>query len=475
MRLARLIRAKTGLRVAVYIDDFLLGGSSEEVRRGLETVKALFRRLGVVTSPDKEVGPATRVPFLGFEWDAAAKRVCVPQSRRAEYRRAVANLLRHAQSAAVWRRTVGRLLFLREAVGPTTRHVRSLIWAAGRRRGLVEAVGEARDDLLWWRRALAGPLELSLQTAPVSAALATDASDTGLGAVLQLAEDGPLGAPRAREMALADASGAHTNAREIVAALRAPERHQDTLAGRRVAWYTDSMTARAAVARQGTQRLSAGAWDAAKRVLDLAEQARIQLVPTHVPGRLNCAADSLSRPGQERSWLEDALARVTGAWGPLQEDPCGATREPTSLLEGLGWAARRTLLWPAPRDLPRTLALLGLVAARAPPEGPPALWPRCAVVVSPTWRGAGWWGDLERLRSSWMQLGRLPSPHLRPWAQRNGHWPEFTASLVPLRTPSGRPARAAPTRGPSGTSSAGRRRTAPSCPGGGGSGRPRAS
>ena len=186
--LARVIREKTGLKVVVYIDDFLLGGQSEEeLRSGLEAVKRLFTQLGVVSSEDKEVGPAGRVPFLGFEWDAGLKTVSVPQSRRSEYRRAVSNLLRHPQSRKVWKQTIGKLLFLREAVGPTLRHTRSLMWATQRRGKLLEASGEAREDLEWWKVALSGPLEMSLVLRPVEAAIATDASDTGLGAVLDVA------------------------------------------------------------------------------------------------------------------------------------------------------------------------------------------------------------------------------------------------------------------------------------------------
>ena len=40
---------------------------------------------------------------------------------------------------------------------------------------------------MWWKAALAGPLEMSLVMRPVEAAIATDASDIGLGAVLDAA------------------------------------------------------------------------------------------------------------------------------------------------------------------------------------------------------------------------------------------------------------------------------------------------
>ena len=466
--LARVIRMKTGLKVVVYIDDFLLGGQSEEeVKRGMQEIKKLFIQLGVKTSLDKEVGPARKIPFLGFEWDAGSKTVSVPLERRKEYRRGVRNLLRHAQRRAVWRTVIGKLLFLAEAVAPAMRHTRSLMWASAKRSKLIEALGEAKQDLEWWEQALSAPLEMPLILKPVSAAITTDASDTGLGFLVDMRRQGGIeggGLPpkdfiQFKGASAAQDSEAHINLKELEALLRVLECHGEQLRGQRVVWYTDSATARAAIAHQGSQRLSKETWNVAKSVLDRIQAEGIEVVPTHVPGRLNSAADNLSRPGQERSWMQEALTRITGEWGPLQEDPCGATRDPTSLLEGLSWSNKRALIWPEnTRDLPRILGLLGGI--RGPPlEGPPVLWPRLAVVVSPTWRGSAWWGDLEKLRVSWLQLGRLQSPHLKHWATRNGHWPEYTASLIPLRTPSGPPGQERHMNEPSKGSSSGRRLT----------------
>ena len=164
---------------------------------------------------------------------------------------------------------------------------------------------------MWWKAALAGPLEMSLVMRPVEAAIATDASDIGLGAVLDVAlphtgelfvdgESGERGA-QVKENLLARDPERHINEKELEALLRVLVRHGERLRRQKVVWYTDSTTARAAVARQGTQCLSKGTWEMAKAVLDRSREQGIELVPTHVPGRLNGAADGLSRPGQERS------------------------------------------------------------------------------------------------------------------------------------------------------------------------------
>lgn len=459
--LAREVRRRFGLQVAVYIDDFLIGAASrEELERGLQQVKDLFSRLGVVVATEKEVQPSKSVEFIGYLWDAERKVVAVPRERRAEYRRAVKNLLRHPQSRDTWRRVVGKLGFLREAVGPTMRHIRSLLHtiAARRHRGLIAAEGEARTDLEWWAERLASHTELSLRAAPVSGSITTDASDNGLGFLVSLGQSGhPERQVRFERAMQAAEPEAHINRKELEAVLRALEEHRQDLQGRRVVWYSDSTTALAAVRRQGTQRLSPAAWTVTKKVLDLAEEARISLLPRHVPGRLNGAADALSRLGEARSAWERALETITRRWGPLEEDPCGAVGDATSLLEGLSWATRRTLLWPRIDQLGEVVRHLGLCVAEHPPAEDPTLWTSMAVLVTPLWRGASWWPAVERWRADFVPLGRLGTGETEGWRRRNGHEPEWTASLLPLETRSGRPARPRSTEEPCSASSSGRR------------------
>ena len=231
----------------------------------------------------KEVRPAQEVEFMGFAWN---------RERRLEYRRAVKNLLRHGQTRATWRRVVGKLAFLREAVGPTMGHVRSLLHVVA---GHAEREGG-----------------LSLETVPVTGSIFTDASDGGLGYLIRLGGSDPAqdGAQtRFDESRSAASPGAHINRKETEAVLRALEDHREEPRGRRAVWYSDSTTALAAIRRQGTRELSKGAWETTKQVLDLAEREEICLVPLHVPGRLNGAADALSRPGDEGSAWERALER----------------------------------------------------------------------------------------------------------------------------------------------------------------------
>lgn len=449
--LAREIRKRFHLEAAVYIDDFLLGSQSrEELERGIGEVKGFFAELGVQVSEKKEIKPAQEVDFIGFRWNSARKTISVPRERRKEYRKAVKNLLRHGQTRETWRRVVGKLGFLREAVGPTMRHVRSLLHAVARRKGrgkLLEAQGEAREDLEWWLEKLNGEVELALDTIPVTGSIASDASDGKLGYLINIegeqtrrAEGGHF--ERSQDSRIPEA---HINRKEIEAILRALENHRETLRGRHLVWYTDSSTALAAIKRQGTQKLSKGTWEITKRVLDLAEKEGIRLLAKQVPGRLNGAADALSRLGEERRGWEQIIEEVTREWGPLQEDPCGATKEPTSLLESLEWADKRTLLLPKAQDVGEVMKYLALCAADTPQRGRPDTWERMAVLITPLWRGASWWPMLEKLRVAFLDLGRWSSEDTRRWQERNGRLPGWTASLIPLAGPCGRRGRGAST------------------------------
>lgn len=93
--LAGLIRRKTDLQVAVYIDDFLVGGSSKEaMEQGLVEIRRLLDELGVVLSTKKPITIEKEVEFLGFLWSAEKKSVGLTEERRREYRRVIKNLLR---------------------------------------------------------------------------------------------------------------------------------------------------------------------------------------------------------------------------------------------------------------------------------------------------------------------------------------------------------------------------------------------
>lgn len=431
---AGLIRKRTGLHIAVYIDDFLVGSDTkEQLESGLNTIRELFRDLGIVLSEKKEIVVAEQVEYLGFLWSAGRKAVGITEERRRQYRRIIKNLLRAPQPVVRWRSVVGKLIFLREAVGSALRHVRSILrFLRGRKDGArVSAPDEVREDLTWWLRVLEDRKELSLVNAEVTASIATDASDAAVGYVLEVGQEK---IERTLELRHRDAS---INARELEALLRCLENHGDLLQGRRALWYSDNVTARAAVLKQGTQAINQQTWEIAREILDILEAKNISLVPKHVPGSLNRGADALSRPGQEDDKWGKALEMITNAWGPLELDPCGFTRASTGPIEDTSWATKRTLLKPRTGKIADTLELLRLVMDTNEREDPPSFWTGCAVLITPTWEQAFWWNQLKAMRRDWISLGRMTDASMGAWEARNSHPPLWTASLIATRAPSG--------------------------------------
>lgn len=447
--LAGLLREKTGLYVAVYLDDSMVGANTKrELEVGLEQIRDLCEELGVVLSEEKGSGVTQRAEYLGFIWDAAAKTIGVSKERRKQYRREVNNLLRHGQTRKVWRKLIGRLLFLRQAVGPTLRHIRSLLHAVNASKGqkLVEGVGEAKMDLLWWKEQLEGTLELSISKEPATAVLTTDASDVAVGYVLDAQQRKYLDHGNEEKLeerihtvgsAPIEDRSSHINIKELEALKKALTEYKEELSGRRVIWYTDSVTARAAIARQGSQNLKGKIWDLTKELVDFTQKQKISILPKRVPGRMNLVADGLSRPDQQYEEWQKALAQLFTEWGPVDQDPCGVTQLPTVPLESLEWASSRSLLWPRISQIAGVVELLEKVATKKRPVGIIPTWKRVAVVIVPAWKKTNWWNTLKGLAQERRSLGRLSLGALTAWEQRNTHPSEWSAFLIPMEKPGG--------------------------------------
>ena len=431
---AGVLRRKTGLKIGVYIDDFIVGSETkEQLEDGLKIIREVFNKLGIILSDKKPVVIAKQVEHLGFLWSAEHKTIGITEERRREYRRKIKNLLRTQQPVERWKSVVGKLIFLKEAIGPTLRHVRSILrLLRGKRAGTrITPTQEVVEDLTWWLDTLREKRELSLLQKEVKASITTDASDVAVGYVL---EKGNTRIERSLDVENIEAS---INARELEALLRCLENHGDILEGMRVLWYTDSMSARAAVMRQGTQNLSIQTWNIAKTILDIMEKRQIKIIVKHVPGALNRLADALSRPGQVEDKWEEALKTIVSNWGPMQFDPYGFARASTGPVEDMKWSEGRALLKPPVVKLPELLELLKLKIDLGTRKNPPSLWECCAIVITPTWKQSLWWNQLVEMRRDWLDLGQIPEKTFKGWEIRNSHPPSWTASLIAMQEPCG--------------------------------------
>ena len=229
--------------------------------------------------------------------------------------------------------------------------------------------------------------------------------------------------------AAVDGRGSHINLKELEALKKALTEHKEELTGRRVIWYTDSVTARAAIARQGSQNLKGKIWD-------LAQKQDISTLPKSA-WKDECAGRWAVKARTTIRGMAEGSAQLFTEWGPLNQDPCGVTRPTTVPLESLEWANGRSLLWPKIRQIPEIVELLEKVAARKRPSGIIPTWKRIAVIIVPAWKKTNWWNTLEGMAQEKRSLGRLSLGTLTAWEQRNAHPSEWSAFLIPTEKPGG--------------------------------------
>ena len=296
---------------------------------------------------------------------------------------------------------------------------------------MIVPSGEAESDLSWWLDTLNRTREMSLLSRATTASVATDASRESIGYILEV--DGE----RIQKSLAVNDMNQHINVKELEALLRCLQLEGHRLEGRRVVWYTDNVTARAAVMRQGTQQIGQETWAVTKKILDILESRNICILAKHVPGSLNRCADSLSRESVENDAWNEALKKITREWGPLELDLFGFTKEPSGILEDLHWAARRTLIEPPTKRIAEVLNFVELVLNKEEQRSPPSLWESCTIIITPTWMSAPWWTKLSVMRTAWLELGRIPDRSLAAWESRNFHAPSWTASLCCTKIPSG--------------------------------------
>ena len=218
----------------------------------LGEVERIFGELGMILSTKRPIVADREVEFLGFKWDAQRKTLSVTEQKCKKYRKEVENLLRQPQPIMRWKAVVGRLLFPRKAVGPTLRHLRSILRVIrGRRKRVrLEAVGEAREDLMWWHEVLEMTPQVSISRKLLSASVTADASNAGLGYVLEI-----QGQPTVKGQIQQAGGEDHINRRELLAFQRAVEENAEALEGGKMVWYVDNSMV-AIIRKQGIQHIA---------------------------------------------------------------------------------------------------------------------------------------------------------------------------------------------------------------------------
>ena len=312
------ILRKKGVRLAVYVDDFLiLARSEEQARAHTALVIETLSEMGWQINADKsDLTPRTRCPFLGVILDSDEGTISIPATKKQALAHELRRFARKAELGPIPKRIAARVMGLVSSVSPGLRFAGAFTRKLNCDMKLANpgwdscfAVGkDARQDLLLLADLVANAKGEPLVEATPSWTMTTDASSTGWGAWRSDTDD-RISAP------FPSAHNRSSNHLELKAVLLALRRWKSQLhPGQTIAVQSDNTTTVAYLKRlQG--RIPA-LNRIARKILQLTQERGIRILPTHVPGVENSIADELSRRNHEWGVTREAFKRLSNALLP---------------------------------------------------------------------------------------------------------------------------------------------------------------
>ena len=286
-----------GIRLATYLDDWLLLAQSErEARAHTCVLMRHLQELGFVINAEKSMlSPAQSIIFLGLSLDSVTFTACLSEERVKTF---TAYLALFQPGKSVQFRLCLRLLGLMASAILVVRlgrlHMREFqLWVASRRLDPVRhgarrvlITTECARALRRWR----APSFLT-QGVPMGDVLSrkvvtTDASLTGWGGIHENQS--------VRGRWSVDLQRSHINFLELSAVFLSLKHFLPSLMGHHVLVKTDNTTTVSYINRQGGLR-SRRLHTLARKLILWSDGRLLSLRATHVPGVLNTGADLLSR------------------------------------------------------------------------------------------------------------------------------------------------------------------------------------
>ena len=292
-----------------YLDDFLILGppKSESCRRNLSISLELCERLGFPIASHKLEGPSSSLSFLGIQVDTVAGSLSLPPDKIAR----LSALIKGWQGRKCCRKRellslIGQLQHACRVVRPGRTFLRRMIDLLSSVKGMdhwARLNAGFRSDLLWWDLFLESwngvALCRSLITRAGETSITSDASGRwGCGAFTSKGDWFQLRWPPEWE-------GVHITAKELLIVIGCGIWGHEWK-GETVRSLCDN-AAVVAIIRSGSSRDKL-AMHLMRCLFFFTARHQIVLVSSHIPGKLNTAADHLSRDG-----LSSFLQLVPGA------------------------------------------------------------------------------------------------------------------------------------------------------------------
>ena len=429
------LRSK-GIRVSVYVDDFILAATVEEIENHKNILLETLLKLGIVVNFEKSsLDPSTCKEYIGYiistQNDDGLIWIKIPQKRitklRHDIRLALKKKVLSARSLA---RISGQCIAMSKAIIPAKLLLRNIYKVLRKRtswQDKLELDTGCIKDLTWWLNGLKSWNGCAIHHKPIDFQLVTDASHIGWGGV--------LGDKQAQGLWTPQISSQCSNYREMMAVYYAMKALKTDIAGKVIQVLSDNISTVANINFQGGQ--SQQLTDVATLIWSEALGNNVTLTAKYLAGYLNYEADYLSRRITNTDWmLNPAVFKyLDRLWGPHTIDRCASMNNrqvshynsmfydpETSGVDCLAqqdWGVHNNFINPPFCLIPRILAVLRKQQATG-------------TLIAPMWKSKSWYQALVKMtifppiriphsHRAFISLGRsvIPEP------LKNSRWKIF--------------------------------------------------
>lgn len=386
---------KEGLRIIVYLDDFLLAHQDKNILEQHTNLALKFlKTLGWIVNWEKSmIIPERKIEYLGLVWDTKKDAISLPKKKIWSLEKDLCLITQTPSwNWTMAKRLLGKLNFTSLAIPLDRLHSREMQKAAKLLPELApekcfRILAKALENIRWWIKNLQ---ESSPPRCP-DTFLTTDAADQGWGAQIGEVLVSQKWDPQQQTW--------HINMKELFAVLAAIQKCASQLKGKTVLVQSDNKTVVSYIRNQGGTR-SAALLRLTTQLLRFAHQWNISLVAHYIPGICNNIADGLSRNKASQEWhLTSTLTqKIFRKWGIPQIDlfasnlskvvPTYVTRNvrdpQASFTDAFSKIWRYQLAWifSPPSLIPRVLRRLNSA------EG-------VYILIVPKWQKVFWRADLK--------------------------------------------------------------------------------
>ena len=178
-----------GIRIVLYVDDFILFAQKDAIIRHRETFLSTLQELGWIINFEKSsLEPTITKEFIGYLIDnTGAKTVIkIPNSRITKLRKDITRCLNKGSvNARTLARIGGQCISMYKCIFPAKLQLRNLYRLLASKTSWTDILSldkGTRDDLTWWQSSLTQWNGLIVQECPIDIQMTTDASSIAWGA-----------------------------------------------------------------------------------------------------------------------------------------------------------------------------------------------------------------------------------------------------------------------------------------------------